>query len=49
MAKEITKYDYEHKDDPEEKECEKCGGELSNRLYGDETYDYCRDCKHITH
>ncbi len=33
----------------EEKVCEKCGGELSSKLVGDESYDYCTDCNHVTH
>ena len=29
--------------------CEKCGEELGDKLLGDESYDYCRDCNWITH
>ena len=31
------------------KECEKCGGELGVLLVGDESYDYCKNCKWVTH
>ncbi|MCK9370897.1 hypothetical protein M0R04_13385 [Candidatus Dojkabacteria bacterium] len=30
-------------------ECEKCGGETSDRLIGDESYNKCGDCGWITH
>jgi hypothetical protein len=35
--------------DEEYGECEKCGGETSDRLIGDETYNKCGDCGWITH
>ena len=28
--------------------CERCGEETSNRMVGDESYNYCKDCNWIT-
>jgi len=39
---------YRHKDEPiTSVECEKCGGEMSPRIAGDESYNRCPDCGHI--
>jgi hypothetical protein len=35
--------------DLEENTCEKCGGEASDKLIGDETYNKCGSCGWITH
>ena len=32
----------------EYEECEKCGGELTVKIIGDESYDYCPECNWIT-
>ena len=29
-------------------ECEKCGGEMGEKLIGDELYAKCPDCGHMT-
>ena len=34
-------------DEEEENVCEKCGGEMSDRMAGDESYKKCNDCGHI--
>lgn len=33
----------------EEEVCEKCGGELSVKFVGDESYNWCSDCDWVTH
>jgi tRNA(Ile2) C34 agmatinyltransferase TiaS len=44
----LTECRYAHKDDAEEEPvCEKCGGQVSSRLAGDESYYRCIDCGHI--
>ena len=40
MNKETKQEEYE--------ECEKCGGELTTKIIGDESYDYCPECNWIT-
>ena len=30
------------------KKCEKCGEETGVKMVGDESYDYCEDCKWVT-
>jgi tRNA(Ile2) C34 agmatinyltransferase TiaS len=31
----------------EDNQCERCGGEMSNRSAGDESYRRCGDCGHV--
>jgi len=45
----IDEYQKELEEGAYEKECMKCGGELSAKMVGDETYDFCEDCKMVTH
>jgi hypothetical protein len=33
----------------ETRDCEKCGGETTNHLSGDEMVAFCKDCKWITY
>lgn len=35
-------------EEDEVKECERCGGELSTKLIGDESHDYCKECNWIS-
>ena len=32
-----------------EKQCEKCGEETGSKSVGDESYNYCENCKWVTH
>lgn len=45
----INKNYEEEEYEEEERVCEKCGGELSSKMVGDESYDRCSDCGWVTY
>ena len=53
IAEEVSKAEamasYKKKDELEEApSCERCGGECSSRLVGDEFYNFCSDCNSVS-
>ena len=48
MKKQIENIDKKKIKQEECEECEKCGGELTTKIIGDESYDYCPECNWIT-
>ncbi len=42
-----AKREYKQRSKPND--CEKCGGELSSKMVGDESYGYCADCNWVTY
>ena len=45
---EEQKLEWEEMEREQPLNCEKCGEETSNRMVGDESYNFCRECNWVT-